>query len=108
MTGRLVAKRAIFVRFYFPFCLHEAGESVGPSVQFWKHLLAHGLPLRRMLEDCHATCYLVSTAQERAVVRKLFKIDDVGELYDMCNEAVARKSIRLSAVEVCLVGLQKI
>ena len=37
MARRFVAKRAIFVRFYFAFRLDEAGESVSPSVQFWKH-----------------------------------------------------------------------
>jgi hypothetical protein len=51
---------------------------------------------------------LVSTAQERAVIRKIFKIDDVRELYDRCNEAVPRKSIRWSTVEDRLIWLQKI
>ena len=38
VARRVVAKRAIFVRFYFPFRLDEASKSVGPGVQLWKDL----------------------------------------------------------------------
>ena len=38
VARRVVAKRAIFVRFYFPFRLDEASESVGPGVQLGKNL----------------------------------------------------------------------
>ena len=52
--------------------------------------------------------YLVSAAQVRAVIRKFFEIDDVGKLYDGCNEAIAWKSIRRSTVEDRLIWPQKI
>ena len=38
VARRVVAKCAIFVRFYFPFRLDEASESVGPGVQLAKNL----------------------------------------------------------------------
>src|SRR4051812_40712781 len=38
VARRVVAKRAIFVRFYFPFRLDEASESVGPGLQLGKNL----------------------------------------------------------------------
>src|SRR6266850_1817200 len=36
---RFVAKRPIFIRYYFPFRLDEAGKSVGPGVQLCEGIL---------------------------------------------------------------------